>query len=35
MATVQEPPVAATTIPYVGHVIGLMRNKFDYYLQLR
>ncbi|KAK4696316.1 hypothetical protein P7C71_g1579, partial [Lecanoromycetidae sp. Uapishka_2] len=34
MASPQEPPLVTTTIPYVGHVIGLMRNKFDYYVQL-
>ena len=32
---VQEPPSAATSIPYVGHIIGLVREKFEYYVRLR
>lgn len=35
MAGPQEPPVVTATIPYIGHVIGLMRSKFNYYVQLR
>ena len=35
MAKPQEPPVVATPIPYIGHIIGLMRSKFNYYVQLR
>lgn len=31
----QEPPLVLATIPYIGHVIGIMRSKFNYYLQLR
>lgn len=31
----REPPVVATTIPYFGHVIGLMQSKFNYYVKLR
>jgi cytochrome P450 len=36
-ATIQdprEPPRASSSIPIIGHVIGLMRSKFDYYVQL-
>ncbi len=31
----REPPLLPTTIPYVGHAIGLMRHKYNYYVQLR
>ncbi|KAK2593009.1 hypothetical protein QQS21_009299 [Conoideocrella luteorostrata] len=31
----REPPLAPQSIPLIGHVIGLARNKFDYYVQLR
>lgn len=31
----REPPFVAAGIPYIGHVIGLMRSKFNYYVQLR
>ena len=31
----REPPVAPHTIPYISHVIGLMRQKFNYYVELR
>ena len=31
----REPPQAPTAIPIIGHIIGLMRNKFNYYVQLR
>ncbi|KAI9717487.1 MAG: hypothetical protein M1828_007187 [Chrysothrix sp. TS-e1954] len=35
MTDPQEPPPAPSSIPFVGHVAGLMRNKFNYYVQLR
>jgi hypothetical protein len=31
----REPPLARTAIPYIGHVIGMMRSKFNYYVELR
>lgn len=31
----REPPVVPASLPYIGHVIGIMRNNFDYYVQLR
>lgn len=31
----REPPLVSAYVPYVGHVIGLMRSKFNYYVQLR
>lgn len=31
----QEPPLIPATIPYIGHVIGFMRSKSNYYVQLR
>ena len=31
----REPPSVSGSIPYIGHVIGLMRNKFNYYVELR
>ena len=31
----REPPLISASIPYIGHVIGLMRSKFNYYVQLR
>ena len=31
----REPPLVSGVVPYVGHVIGLMRSKFNYYVQLR
>ena len=31
----REPPQAPTAIPIIGHVIGLVRHKFNYYVQLR
>lgn len=31
----REPPVVPASLPYVGHVIGIMWNKFNYYVQLR
>lgn len=30
-----EPPLLPSKIPIVGHVIGLMRQKVYYYLDLR
>lgn len=30
----REPPAAQTNIPYIGHVIGIMRSKFNYYVNL-
>ena len=31
----QEPPQAPTSLPIVGHLLGLMRSKFNYYVELR
>lgn len=31
----REPPLVPASVPYVGHVIGMMRSKFNYYVQLR
>jgi hypothetical protein len=31
----REPPEATSSNPLVGHVLGLMRNKFNYYVELR
>ncbi len=31
----REPPLLPTTIPYLGHAIGVMRHKYNYYVQLR
>jgi hypothetical protein len=31
----REPPIARTSIPYIGHVIGMMRSKFNYHVELR
>ena len=31
----REPPLAPANIPFIGHVIGIMRKKFKYYAQLR
>ena len=31
----REPPSVSGFLPYIGHVIGLMRSKFNYYVQLR
>ena len=31
----REPPLAKTSIPIIGHAIGIMRNSFNYYAQLR
>jgi hypothetical protein len=32
---IREPPVINPTIPYVGHVIGLVRKSGDYFKALR
>lgn len=31
----REPPLVPASIPYIGHVVGLMRSKFNYYVHLR
>ena len=31
----REPPVVVASIPYIGHIVGLMQSKFNYYVQLR
>lgn len=31
----REPPLVSASIPYIGHVVGLMRSKFNYYVDLR
>ena len=31
----REPPVARTSIPVIGHIIGMLRYKVFYYRQLR
>lgn len=31
----REPPQAPQSVPIVGHLIGLSRSKFNYYVQLR
>ncbi len=30
-----EPPYISPRIPLIGHAIGLLRKKYDYYLELR
>ncbi|MCJ1470534.1 hypothetical protein MMC07_009180 [Pseudocyphellaria aurata] len=30
----REPPTISASLPYIGHVVGLMRSKFNYYVQL-
>jgi hypothetical protein len=32
---VHEPLPAPTAIPYIGHIIGMTRRKFNYYVDLR
>lgn len=32
---VREPPAAQTNIPYIGHVIGLMRSEFNYHVNFK
>lgn len=31
----REPPLAPQSIPFIGHMLGLSRSKFNYYVQLR
>ena len=31
----KEPPLISSTIPYVGHIIGLIRTGTRYYAKLR
>lgn len=31
----REPPMALQSIPIVGHMVGLSRRKFNYYVDLR
>lgn len=31
----REPPLAPQSIPILGHMIGLSRKKFNYYVDLR
>lgn len=31
----REPPLAPQSIPFVGHMLGLSRSKFNYYVDLR
>lgn len=31
----REPPLAPQSIPLIGHIIGLSRSKFNYYVELR
>lgn len=31
----KEPPVVSSKIPFLGHVIGLIRKKSEYYVQLQ
>ncbi|KAH7088269.1 cytochrome P450 [Paraphoma chrysanthemicola] len=31
----REPPIAPTSIPFFGHLIGLIRKKSQYYVELR
>lgn len=31
----REPPLAPQSIPIIGHMIGLSRSKFNYYVELR
>ncbi|KAK4120030.1 putative cytochrome P450 [Parathielavia appendiculata] len=30
----REPPLAPTSIPLIGHLVGLSRSKFNYYVEL-
>ncbi|CAD6444153.1 fe21a0eb-62b5-477e-a2d6-1de8c441976b-CDS [Sclerotinia trifoliorum] len=30
----REPPTAPTSIPYIGHILGVGRRKFNYYVDL-
>lgn len=31
----REPPLAPQSIPFIGHMLGLSRSKFNYYVDLR
>lgn len=31
----REPPLAPQSIPIIGHIVGLSRSKFNYYVDLR
>lgn len=31
----REPPLAPQSIPIIGHLVGLSKSKFNYYVQLR
>jgi hypothetical protein len=31
----REPPLAPSSLPFVGHMLGLMKSKFNYYVDLR
>lgn len=31
----REPPAVHTSIPYFGHVFGLIRSSLNYFLELR
>lgn len=31
----REPPLAPQSVPLVGHMIGMSRSKFNYYVDLR
>jgi hypothetical protein len=31
----REPPALPSKIPFIGHVIGMLRKKARYYVQLR
>lgn len=31
----REPPLAPQSIPVIGHLIGLSRSKFNYFVDLR
>jgi hypothetical protein len=32
---INEPPIASTPIPFLGHIFGLITKKTDYYVRLR
>ena len=31
----REPPLAPASLPIVGHMVGMMKSKFNYYVDLR
>jgi hypothetical protein len=31
----REPPLAPSSIPVIGHILGLSKSKFNYYVELR